>query len=127
MQYAQVLHQAEAITALHVQAPAARVGTGADQQVRQAQEAIWKKDTDMALPFCLKQSRIIATNGDNTYSQHAGSLTQLLMGRWQARTAFERDSRRGEVEQAMKRPVQQLSGSYVLSSSSSDDSGEEDV
>ena len=56
----------------------------------------------MALPFCLKQSRIIATNGDNTYSQHAGSLTQLLMGRSQARTAFERDSRRGEVEQAMK-------------------------
>ena len=38
---AQVLHQAEAITALHVdlQAPAARVGTGADRQV-QAQEAI---------------------------------------------------------------------------------------
>ena len=38
----QVLHQAEAITALHVdlQAPAARVGMGADQQVRQAQEAI---------------------------------------------------------------------------------------
>ena len=48
------------------------------------------------------------------------------MGRRQARTAFERDLRRGEVEQAMKRPVQQLSGSYVLSSSSSDDSGEED-
>ena len=81
----------------------------------------------MALPFCLQQSRIIATNGDNTYSQHVGSLTQLLMGRLQARTAFERDSRRGEVEQAMKRPLQQLSGSYVLSSSSSDDSGEEDV
>ena len=40
-----------------------------------------KKDTDMAVPFCLKQSRIIATNGDNTYSQHACSLTQLLMGR----------------------------------------------
>ena len=37
-----MLHQAEAITALHVdlQATAARVGTGADQQVRQAQEAI---------------------------------------------------------------------------------------
>ena len=86
-----------------------------------------KKDTDMALPFWLKQSRIIATNGDNTYSQHAGSLTELLMGRWQARTAFERDSRRGEVEQAMKRPVQQLSGSCVLRTSSSDDSGEEDV
>ena len=59
-----MLHQAEAITALHVQAPAARVS--ADQQVRQAQEAISKKNTDMALPFCLKQSRIIATNGDNT-------------------------------------------------------------
>ena len=34
----EVLHQAEAITALHVHAPAARVS--ADQQVRQAQEAI---------------------------------------------------------------------------------------
>ena len=79
MQYAQVLHQAEAITALHVQAPAARVG--ADQQVRQAQEGICKKDTDMAFPFYLKQRRIIATNGDNTYSQHAGSLTQLLIGK----------------------------------------------
>ena len=85
MQYAQVLYQAEAITALHVdlQAPAARVrrSTGADQQVRQAQEGIRKKDTDMAWPFHLKQRHIIATNGDNTYSQHAGSLTQLLMGR----------------------------------------------
>ena len=40
-----------------------------------------KKDTDMALPFCLKQSRIIATNGDNTYMQRAGSLTQLLIGK----------------------------------------------
>ena len=40
MQYAQVLQQADAITVLHVQAPAAHLGE--DQQIRQVQEAIRK-------------------------------------------------------------------------------------
>ena len=82
MQYAQVLvlHQAEALTALHVQAPAARVG--ADQQVTiiSTRNARGDLKKGHCVPFCLKQNRIIATNGDNTYSQHSGSEfpTELL-------------------------------------------------